>query len=86
MKMILAIVPDKAMDDLIDACLQKQIRFTRVASSGGFLKAGNSTVILGIKEERISEIKGIFQKLGQDLKEEERIHVMIMAGDAGRHY
>ena len=84
--MILAIVPDKAMDDLIDACLQRQIRFTRVASSGGFLKSGNSTVILGIKEERISEIKEIFQKLGQDLKEEERIHVMIMAGDAGRHY
>ncbi len=87
MKMILAIVPDKWIGNLIDLCLEKNIQFTRVASSGGFLKEGNTTVILAIKEERLEEVKGIFSKISEEIEEEtERLHVFYMAGDVGREY
>lgn len=85
--MILAIVPDTLMDQLMDRCLEKKIQFTRVASSGGFLKQGNTTVILGIEEDRLDQLKGIFEDLSQDLDEDkEGIHVFYMAGDIGREF
>lgn len=87
MKMILAIVPDTLMDQLMDRCLEKKIQFTRVASSGGFLKQGNTTVILGIEEDRLDQLKEIFEDLSQDLDgDKEGIHVFYMAGDIGREF
>ena len=87
MKMILAIVPDTLMDQLMDRCLEKKIQFTRVASSGGFLKQGNTTVILGIQEDRLDQLKRIFEDLSQDLDgDKEGIHVFYMAGDIGREF
>ena len=87
MKMILAIVPDKLMDKLMDRCLEKKIQFTRLASSGGFLKQGNTTVILGIQEDRLDQLKGIFEDLSRDLDgAKEGIHVFYMAGDIGREF
>ena len=85
--MILAIVPDTLMDQLMDRCLEKKIQFTRVASSVGFLKQGNTTVILGIEEDRLDQLKGIFEDLSQDLDgDKEGIHVFYMAGDIGREF
>lgn len=85
--MILAIVPDTLMDQLMDRCLEKKIQFTRVASSGGFLKQGNTTVILGIEEDRLDQLKEIFEDLSQDLDgDKEGIHVFYMAGDIGREF
>lgn len=85
--MILAIVPDTLMDQLMDRCLEKKIQFTRVASSGGFLKQGNTTVILGIQEDRLDQLKRIFEDLSQDLDgDKEGIHVFYMAGDIGREF
>lgn len=62
MKMITAIVNKKDSGEVCDALADAKIPFTRMASTGGFLKAGNVTLLIGIEDERVDEAIGIIRK------------------------
>lgn len=63
MKMIIAIVQDKFIDELIDTFLDEDIHVTKVSSSGGFFKSGNSTLMIGAEEGELDKIDSIFRKV-----------------------
>lgn len=63
MKMIIAIVQDKFIDELIDTFLDEDIHVTKVSSSGGFFKSGNSTLMIGAEENELDKIDSIFRKV-----------------------
>ena len=46
-KMMIAIVQEKYTDDIIDRFLDEDIYVTRLSSTGGFFKSGNTTLLLG---------------------------------------
>ena len=52
MKLIMAIVQDKDSNRLANEFIDANIRATKLSSTGGFLKNGNSTFIIGIGGER----------------------------------
>ena len=62
MKMMIAIVQEKYTDGLIDRFLDEDIYATRLSSTGGFFKAGNTTLLLGCKESEIDQIYEIFKE------------------------
>ena len=62
MKMMIAIVQEKYTDALIDRFLDEDIYVTRLSSTGGFFKAGNTTLLLGCKEREIDQIYEIFKE------------------------
>lgn len=62
MQMIISIISDDFIQPLIDALLEKNIPVTEIASTGGFLKTGNTTIIMGVEEERLEEIDQIFKR------------------------
>ena len=47
MKMITAIVNKKDAGSVCDALMQEGFFFTKMATTGGFLKAGNTTLLIG---------------------------------------
>ncbi|MEP6895344.1 MAG: cyclic-di-AMP receptor [Chloroflexota bacterium] len=53
MKMIILIVKDNDSDEVTQALTSEQYRVTRVASTGGFLRSGVVTLLLGVKDERV---------------------------------
>jgi uncharacterized protein YaaQ len=53
MKLIVAIVQDYDCDRLLRAIAGAGLRATRIASTGGFLRAGNTTVLLGIADDQV---------------------------------
>lgn len=55
MKMVLSIVSDDDAGPLVDALLAREFRATRFRGVGGFLKAGNSTIMSGVEDERVDE-------------------------------
>jgi len=63
MKMVLAVVQDKDANRLANKFTDSDIRATKLTSSGGFLKEGNSTFIIGIEEERVAEVLQIIQEI-----------------------
>ncbi len=61
MKLIMAIVNN---DDgpMITAQLNKRgVYTTKIASTGGFLSAGNMTFISGVEDEKVDEVIGIIK-------------------------
>ena len=53
MKMIILIVKDNDSDMVTQALTSAQYRVTRVASTGGFLRSGVVTLLLGVRDERL---------------------------------
>jgi len=55
MKMLIAIVRDADLDKILNALLDQDFRVTRIASSGGFFRRGNATLMMGVEEEKVDE-------------------------------
>ena len=53
MKMIIVIVKDHDADVLTQAFTANSFRVTRVASTGGFLRSGVVTMLLGVEENQV---------------------------------
>lgn len=56
MKLIICIVQDQDSGALIDELTDGGFRITKLASTGGFLKAGNTTLLAGVEEDRKSVV------------------------------
>lgn len=53
MKLILAVVQDQDSNKLMNALVDNNFRATKLASTGGFLKSGNTTFIIGTDDIRV---------------------------------
>ncbi len=53
MKMIILILRDNDSDSITQALTSALYRVTRVASTGGFLRSGVATLLLGVRDERV---------------------------------
>ncbi|MDR3190380.1 MAG: cyclic-di-AMP receptor [Lactobacillaceae bacterium] len=69
MKMITAIVQDKDANRLGMAFIKADVRATRTASSGGFLRSGNTTFTIGIDDERVDEVLDIIKSTSHTRKQ-----------------
>lgn len=56
MKLIVAIIDDDFSSKVVKALMTEKIRATKLASTGGFLSSGNTTLFIGVEDERIDEI------------------------------
>lgn len=62
MKMIIAVVQDQDSNKLSAALVKQRFQATKLASTGGFLKAGNTTFMIGIEDERVNEALNLIKE------------------------
>lgn len=62
MKLIICIVQDQDAGALIDDLTEKEFRVTKLSSTGGFLKSGNTTLLIGIDEEELPSAINIIEE------------------------
>jgi uncharacterized protein YaaQ len=58
MKLILAIVGADAVDPLSTALVERKYTVTQISSVGGFLRRGNSTLVIGVDEAHVQDVLG----------------------------
>jgi uncharacterized protein YaaQ len=63
MKLVIAIVQNEDADDLIEALTAAHYGATRLASTGGFLRQGNTTIIVGVPDEAVQNVLNIITNL-----------------------
>ena len=55
MKLIIAIINDDDFRGVSEALIKAEFQSTRLSSTGSFLKAGNSTLLICVEDERLNE-------------------------------
>ena len=55
MKLIITIVRDTDTDAVSHALTSAEFRVTSVASTGGFLRKGQTTLLIGVEDEKLDE-------------------------------
>jgi uncharacterized protein YaaQ len=61
MKMVCAIVQDEDAGHLLDALSERGLRATKVSSTGGFLRSGNSTILMGVEDAQLVGVLDILR-------------------------
>jgi uncharacterized protein YaaQ len=83
MKMIIAIMNDEDSDGVTHALTNASYRVTTVASTGGFLRRGLSTLICAFEDEKLPEalnvIRGQFPPAKDDAQKRCSLFVLNVA-------
>ena len=59
MKLIIAIVQDEDASRLVSSLMNEGFGVTKLATTGGFLRAGNTTLLVGVEDERFDGAMGV---------------------------
>lgn len=61
-KLIITIVQNDDADAVVDALLESDFRATRLASTGGFLRRGNTTLMIGAQSDQVDTVMDLIRK------------------------
>ncbi|HHX28995.1 MAG: cyclic-di-AMP receptor [Bacillota bacterium] len=62
MKLIVAVIQDKDAPRLMESLVKARYSATKLASTGGFLREGNSTILIGVENGETENVLDIIKK------------------------
>ena len=62
MKLIVAIVQDEDTDALTDGLISAGYRFTKMSTTGSFLRTGNTGLLIGVEDEKVQPVMDLLKK------------------------
>ncbi|HBG00773.1 MAG TPA: hypothetical protein DDW87_04255 [Firmicutes bacterium] len=62
MKLLVTIVQDHDVAALLEALVEHDFRATKLASTGGFLRLGNTTLLIGVENERLDSLLALVKR------------------------
>ena len=69
MKLLIAIVQDEDSSKLVSKMMQQGFGVTKLATTGGFLKAGNTTLLLVVDDSRVEEAIEVVESVCKSRKQ-----------------
>jgi len=69
MKLLLAIIQDEDASRLMTSLMSEGYRVTKLASTGGFLRSGNTTLLLGVDDDKFDGAMAIIEKISKSRKQ-----------------
>jgi uncharacterized protein YaaQ len=79
MKLILAVVRDLDTESILNTLLPHGFRVTRVASTGGFLRRGSTTLMIGVEDGLEYEVIELLKSaVGSPDPDQHRITLFVL--------
>ncbi len=69
MKLIIAIVQDEDASRLISSLMNEGYSATKLATTGGFLRSGNTTLLLGVDDNKFDGAMTVIEKVCKSRKQ-----------------
>ncbi len=77
MKMIFAILPNEATDQVTNRLVDANYRVTKFASTAGFLSGGTTTLMVGVNDEELESALEIIRGSFSPYQEGENVQATI---------
>ena len=84
MKLIVAIMRDSDTDIVSSALTSEGFRITSVASTGGFLRRGQTTALIGVEDEKVEEALDIIRNNCTEPSPEDVRHTVLFVMDVSQ--
>ena len=81
MKLVVCIVHNRDRNRVTDELVHAGFKFTVIGSTGGFLREGNTTFLIGIQEDELGTLKSVLSQHCQS--REQLVNVMPFESSAG---
>ena len=86
MKLIIVVLDNENSKKISKVLLSQKARATKLASSGGFLGLGNTTLLIGVEDEKVDGIISLIEKehISRDKKTEKngsKINIFVVPID-----
>lgn len=78
MKLVLTVVHDRDKNKITETLLRNGFKFTKIGSTGGFLREGNVTLLIGVEEDQLDRVLSL---IGESCKTREQF-VNVLPPDA----
>jgi uncharacterized protein YaaQ len=62
MKLAVCIIHNRDKNRIIDELISAGFKFTIIGSTGGFLREGNTTLLIGTTDEQVATLKLVIQR------------------------
>ena len=69
MKLIIAIVQDEDTSRLVSSLMSEGFGVTKLATTGGFLRAGNTTLLVGVEDDKYDAAMAVIEKVCKSRKQ-----------------
>lgn len=69
MKLVFAVVHDEDGHKVMEELNDKGFTVTKICSTGGFLKSGNTTLLVGVDKDKVDQIIEIIKKKSKSRKQ-----------------
>ena len=69
MKLIIAIVQDEDASRLVSKLMNEGFGVTKLATTGGFLRAGNTTLLVGVDDDKFDAAMAVIEKVCKSRKQ-----------------
>lgn len=68
MKMLIAIVNSNDASTVMNELIKNKYSVTKLQTSGGFLRAGNATFLIGVEDEKVENVMEIIKEFSSKRK------------------
>lgn len=79
MKLVIAVVHDRDRVKIGESLLRNGFKFTKIGSTGGFLREGNVTLLIGCEEKDTERVLALINEASKSRKQ----FVNVLPPDAG---
>nr|WP_122012004.1 cyclic-di-AMP receptor [Maliibacterium massiliense] len=69
MKLIIAIVQDEDSQKVTSALMKEGFSVTKLATTGGFLRIGNTTLMIGVEDEQLDKAFATIERICKSRKQ-----------------
>lgn len=69
MKLVISIIHDDDVKNTMDTLREEGFFVTKLSSTGGFLRAGNTTLLIGVEDRLVEKVMNIFERCCKSRKE-----------------
>jgi uncharacterized protein YaaQ len=85
MKLILAILRDEDLETVSHELISAGFRVTRIASTGGFWRRGNTTVMMGVDDDKVDQAIQIMKDKTTQPTEKDAHRVTLFVLNVAHH-